>query len=43
MKRFFVLFAMLMLLASVAHAQYLFEGENEIGIFTVENPTAENA
>ena len=43
MKRFFVLFAMLMLVANVATAQFLFEGENEIGIFTVENPTAEDA
>jgi len=33
---------MLMLVASMASAQ-LFEGENEIGMFMVENPTAENA
>ena len=43
MKRFFVLFVMLMLVASVANAQYLFEYANEIGIFAVENPTAESA
>ena len=43
MKRFFVLFTALMLVAGVANAQYLFEGNNEIGMFTVENPTAENA
>jgi hypothetical protein len=45
MKRFFVLFAMLTLVAGTAIAQppYLFEGENEIGLFVVENPTAESA
>ena len=43
MKRFLVLTVALMLVAGVANAQFLFEGENEIGIFTVENPTAENA
>jgi len=43
MKRFLVLTAALMLIAGAANAQFLFEGENEIGIFTVENPTAEDA
>ena len=43
MKRFFVLFTALMLVAGVANAQMLFDGENEIGIFMVENPTAEDA
>ena len=43
MKRFFVLFVALMLIAGVANAQFLFEGDNEIGIFTVADPTAENA
>ena len=45
MKRFFVLFATLMLVAGIAQAQppYLFDADNEIGIFMVENPTAEDA
>jgi hypothetical protein len=43
MKRFFVLTATLMLIAGVANAQFLFEGENEIGVFTTATPTAENA
>ena len=43
MKRFLVLTVALMLVASFANAQFLFEGENEIGMFMVENPTAESA
>ena len=44
MKRFLVLFAALTLIVGVANAQdFLFEGENEIGMFMVENPTADNA
>jgi hypothetical protein len=43
MKRFFVLIATLMLVAGVADAQFLFEGDNEIGVYMVANPTAENA
>ena len=45
MKRFFVLFAALTLVAGVAMAQppYLGEYANEIGVFTVTDPTPENA
>ena len=45
MKRSFVLFAVPMLVSRVAmaHPPYLGETDNEIGIFVVENPTAESA
>ena len=45
MKRFLVLTALMAVCASVAFAQapYLYENDNEIGIYMVENPTADNA
>lgn len=45
MKRILVLFALMALCAGVANAQapYIYEHNNEIGIYTTPNPTAENA
>lgn len=43
MKRFLVLFAVMMLCAGAANAQFIYEHNNEIGIYTTPNPTAENA
>jgi hypothetical protein len=43
MKRFFVLFALLMLVAGAANAQFIYEHNNEIGIYLDPNPTAANA
>jgi hypothetical protein len=43
MKRFLVLFAVMMLCAGVANAQFIFEHNNEIGIYTTAFPTADNA
>ncbi len=45
MKRFLVLFAVMALFVGVANAQapYIFEHNNEIGIYTSPTPTAENA
>ena len=40
MKRFFVIFALMMLVAGAANAQqYIYEHQNEIGIYTTEVPT----
>lgn len=43
MKRFLVLLAVMALCAGAANAQFLFENNNEIGIYTTQTPTAENA
>ncbi|MFN2370741.1 MAG: hypothetical protein ABR506_06235 [Candidatus Krumholzibacteriia bacterium] len=44
MKRFLVLFAMMALCVGVANAQgFIYEHNNEIGIYTTPDPTAENA
>ena len=43
MKRFLVLLALVALCAGVANAQYIYENDNEIGIYMVQDPTAENA
>jgi len=40
MKRFFVIFALLMLVAGAANAQmYIYENQNEIGVYTTATPT----
>jgi hypothetical protein len=43
MKRFLVLLAVMALCAGAANAQFIFEHNNEIGIYTTQTPTAENA
>ena len=43
MKRFLVLFAVMTLCVGVANAQYIYEHNNEIGIYTDPNPTAATA
>lgn len=43
MKRFFVLALMMVATVAIAQPPYLFEANNEIGMFMVENPTAESA
>ena len=43
MKRFFVLMLMMVATVAVAQPPYLFDANNEIGMFMVETPTAESA